>query len=117
MKMNNKSKLFIEITETAKKNLRNLLRIPNNFTILFFQGSPSTQYSAICYNLLGDGENKKANYLATGKASLAAQNEAAKYCTINQVASNKQSEYKTLRNDWNVINGANFFHYCESESV
>ena len=41
MKMNNNSKEYVEVTEIAKKNLRNLLRIPEDFTIFFFQGSPS----------------------------------------------------------------------------
>lgn len=56
MEMSHRSKSFTTIAEKAKTDLKQLLAIPDNFTTFFFQGGASLQFSAICYNLLEDGE-------------------------------------------------------------
>lgn len=38
MEMSHRSKEFIEIAETAEKELRSFLSIPKNFEVFFFQG-------------------------------------------------------------------------------
>lgn len=69
MQINNNCEQYQEVLKNTKDVLKILLRIPENYTIFFFQGQPTSQFSAICFNLLGDGNEAKANYLVSGKYS------------------------------------------------
>lgn len=55
MEMSHRSKEFVNISETAKEDLRTFLQIPYNFKVFFFQGGASLQYAAIIKNLMKDG--------------------------------------------------------------
>lgn len=55
MEMSHRSKEFVNISETAKEDLRTFLQIPDNFKVFFFQGGASLQYAAIIKNLMKDG--------------------------------------------------------------
>ena len=48
MEMSHRSKAFEEILETAEKDFRELLKIPDNYKVLFLSGwsSPSVRSSA-----------------------------------------------------------------------
>ena len=78
MEMSHRSKEFIQIAEQAEKDLRELLNVPQNYQVFFFQGGATMQFSAIPYNLLGD--KTKANYITTGAWSESAFKEAKKLC-------------------------------------
>ena len=115
--MSHRSKSFTTIAEKCRSDLKQLLSIPDDFTIFFFQGGASLQFSAICFNLLEDGEGQTANYLTTGTWSQGAIKEAKKYCTPNEVGNNQDNGYSTLSDDWNVDPNAKFFHYCDNETI
>jgi phosphoserine aminotransferase len=66
MEMSHRGKTFTTIAEKARSDLKQLLAVPDDFTIFMFQGGASLQFAAICYNLLEDGEQQSANYLTTG---------------------------------------------------
>lgn len=66
MEMSHRSKAFTTIAEQARADIKELLAVPDDYTIFMFQGGASLQFSAICYNLLEDGAQQSANYLTTG---------------------------------------------------
>ena len=78
MEMSHRSKEFISIAEQAEKDLRELLSIPQNFIVFFFQGGATMQFSAIPFNLTKD--KTKTCYLNTGAWSEQAFKEAKKVC-------------------------------------
>ena len=119
MEMSHRGKHFVSIAEKAKEDLRKLLNIPDNFTIFFFQGGASLQFSAIPFNLYGSEEGANANYLTTGTWSQGAINEAKKYGNVTEVANNKESKYTTLAEtaDWQISADAKYFHYCDNETI
>ena len=119
MEMSHRGKAFTTIAEKARSDLKQLLAVPDDYTIFMFQGGASLQFSAICFNLLSDGEQQSANYLTTGTWSQGAIAEAKKYCAPNEVANNKASGYTTIAEpaDWNVNQEAKFFHYCDNETI
>ena len=63
MEMSHRSKAFEEIIQTAEQDLRDLMHIPDNYTVLFLQGGASQQFSAIPMNLMKNGV---ADYIVTG---------------------------------------------------
>ena len=75
MEMSHRSKAFEEIIQTAEQDLRDLMHIPDNYTVLFLQGGASQQFSAIPMNLMKNGV---ADYIVTGQWAKKAYQEAQK---------------------------------------
>jgi len=64
MEISHRSKTFEEIVKQAEAGIRELLRIPENYHVLFLQGGASLQFSMVPLNFLPhDGS---ADYLLTG---------------------------------------------------
>ena len=59
---------FMEAAEKSEKDLRELLKIPDHYKLLFLQGGASAQFSMVPINLLRGGS--KANYANTGTGPL-----------------------------------------------
>lgn len=91
MEMSHRSKDFEDIIQTAEKDLRELMNIPDNYKVLFLQGGGSTQFAMIPLNLFT--KSKKCDLVNTGQWSKKALSEAKRYGTVNVVAS---SEDKTF---------------------
>ena len=64
MEMSHRSKVFDEIIQTAEADLRDLLKIPDNYKVLFLQGGASQQFAMIPMNLM---KNRVADYIVTGQ--------------------------------------------------
>jgi len=62
MSISHRSKEFTAIIQSAKSLIKELLDIPDGYSILFLGGGASLQFSTVPYNLL----NRKAAYLNTG---------------------------------------------------
>ncbi|MDE7366710.1 MAG: aminotransferase class V-fold PLP-dependent enzyme, partial [Lachnospiraceae bacterium] len=63
MEMSHRSKAFEEIIQSAEQDLRDLMKIPDNYKVLFLQGGASQQFAAIPMNLMKNGV---ADYIITG---------------------------------------------------
>ena len=71
MEMSHRSKPFQEIIDTAEADLRDLMKIPEDYEVLFLQGGASQQFAAVPMNLMKNGV---ADYIVTGQwAKIAAQ--------------------------------------------
>lgn len=120
MEISHRSIAFMEIAKKAEQDLRTLMKIPDNYKVLFLQGGASPQFSTIPMNLL----HGTADYLETGTWSKKALTEAKRYeeaglGKINVVASSKDSNYTTVpdRATWQLSDGADYFHYCPNETI
>ena len=76
MEMSHRSAAFQEIIDTAEKDLRELMNIPDNYKVLFLQGGASQQFAMIPMNLM---KNKVADYIVTGQWAKKAYQEASIY--------------------------------------
>jgi len=117
MEMSHRSKEFVGIATEAEQNLRELLDIPADYKVCFFQGGATLQFSAVPLNMLGS--KSKADYLITGQWSEKAHKEAAKYCISQAVCNTKPSKYTTItdKNEWKLDPDAAYVHYCMNETV
>ena len=92
MCIRDRSKAFEEILETAEKDFRELLKIPDNYKVLFLSGGAHHQFAAVPMNLMKNGV---ADYIVTGQWAKKAYAEAQKYGTANKIASSEdQDVYK-----------------------
>src|SRR5262249_18470009 len=81
LEISHRSKAFKQILEAAKQNLRSLLKVPENYHILFLQGGASQQFAMIPMAFLA-GQEKPASYLVAGAWGKKAIAEAKRFGTV-----------------------------------
>ena len=64
MEMSHRSTEFIGIAEQTEEDLRELMKIPGNYKVLFLQGGATGQFAAIPMNLAKPSET--ADYILSG---------------------------------------------------
>lgn len=91
MELSHRSSLFQSIINDAESLLRELMKIPSNYKVLFLQGGASLQFTMLPMNL---GKTKVA-YVDTGSWSQKAIEEARKIegLTVEVIASSKENHY------------------------
>lgn len=117
MEMSHRSAEFKKILADAEQNLRDTMKIPDNYKVLFMQGGATLQFSTIPLNL-GTG-NKKADYIVTGSWSKKALKEASKYLDAKAVASSEDSVFsyipKLSKGDFR--NDADYVHITYNNTI
>jgi phosphoserine aminotransferase len=96
MEMSHRSKDFAPIIERAETLLRELMRIPPNYKVLFLQGGASLQFAMVPLNLAGSengASEKSASYVDTGVWAKKAMDEASKYVNVRVRGSSKDKSY------------------------
>ena len=74
MEMSHRGSAFVSIAEKATQDLRKLLNVPDNYSVLFLQGGAAGQFAGVPMNLFGSSD--KADYLVTGNWGKKAIKEA-----------------------------------------
>jgi phosphoserine aminotransferase len=93
MEMSHRSKIYETIIKEAEADLRTLLKVPNNYKILFLQGGGTTQFAMVPMNLM---KNKVADYIITGHWAKKAYEEAQIYGKANIVASSEDDIFSYI---------------------
>ena len=91
MELSHRGKEFKQIFEAAEASLREIMKVPDNYKVLFLQGGASLQFAMIPLNLMT--KNKKADYVHTGQWSKKAITEAKKFAEVNIVASSESDNF------------------------
>ena len=108
MEMSHRSKAFEPIIQDAEAMVRKLMKVPENYKVLFLQGGGSTQFAMVAENL---GINTgKAAYIETGVWAKKAAAEAKKLgVEVDIIASSKDKGYSYIPKVENlsIINALN----------
>jgi phosphoserine aminotransferase len=117
MEMSHRSATFIDVAETAERDLRDLLAISDDYAVLFLTGGATTQFAAVPLNLLGN--RTTADYINTGSWSVKAIKEAGRYCNVNVAASSEKSSFDRIPpvEEWNLSKDAAYLHLCSNETI
>jgi len=117
MEMSHRGKEFIGIAAKAEADLRTLLAIPADYSVLFLQGGAIAENAIVPMNLLG--RKTAADYVNTGEWSKKSIKEAKKYCTVNIAASSEDNDftYVPARETWRLDNDAAYVHVCTNETI
>jgi phosphoserine aminotransferase len=113
MSISHRSKEFTAILKEANDLLKELLEIPDDYSILFLGGGASLQFSMVPYNLL----NHKAAYLNTGSWASKAIKEAEMFGEVVVVASSKDKNYTYLPENYSVPGDADYFHITTNNTI
>ncbi|MBN1117526.1 MAG: 3-phosphoserine/phosphohydroxythreonine transaminase [Bacteroidales bacterium] len=113
LEISHRSKDFSAIMDEATALLRELLDVPQDYSIAFIHGGASMQFCMIPYNFL----NKKAAYLDTGAWSSKAIKEAKIFGEVDVVASSKEAVYNYIPKGWTIPADADYFHITTNNTI
>lgn len=117
MEVSHRSKEFVELAERAEANVRELLAIPDNYSVLFPQGGATLQMSMAPLNLTTP--ESTVDYVVTGSWGKKAAGEARKFCNVNIAAdaSDKHFTYIPAESSWQRSDKAAYLHYTPNETI
>ncbi|MCF8225544.1 MAG: 3-phosphoserine/phosphohydroxythreonine transaminase [Bacteroidales bacterium] len=113
MEISHRSKEFIAVMEKAQLLFKELLGIPDGYSVLFLQGGASLQFCMVPYNLLVN----KAAYLDTGSWASKAIKEAKIFGEVDVVASSKDSTYGFIPKGYKIPSDADYFHITTNNTI
>ena len=117
MEVSHRGKHFVELAARAEANVRDLLEIPDDYSVLFTQGGATLQMSMVPLNLTGPDDT--VDYVVTGSWGKKAAGEATKFCNVNIAgdASDKKFTYVPDETGWNRSDNAAYLHYTPNETI
>ncbi len=115
MEMSHRSKNFNDIFVAAQNDLRKLLDISDNYTILFLQGGATLQFSMVPLNLMPPAN--KADYIVTGAWSKKAVKEAKRVGEVNIAATSEDSNFTYIPKEFNLSEDAAYVHFTSNNTI
>src|SRR5438034_1533409 len=117
MEISHRSKFFDEIIGGADSGLRELLRVPANYHILFLQGGASLQFSMIPMNFLPPGGS--ADYIITGSWGKKALKEAKRAGVANVAATMADGGFTRVpgQDELKLASDASYVHMTTNETI
>ncbi|MBL8049149.1 MAG: 3-phosphoserine/phosphohydroxythreonine transaminase [Chthonomonas sp.] len=117
MEMSHRSKPYEEIINGAEANLRKLMGISDDYTVLFLQGGASMQFSMLPMSFLPAGSS--ADYVITGTWGKKALEAAQMVGSAQAIFDAKASNYNHAPSfgELKLTPGAAFAHYTSNETI
>ncbi len=113
LSISHRSEEFTEVMEKARSLVKELLRLDDDFEVLFLQGGASMQFLQIPYNLM----KQKAAYLDTGTWASKAVTEAVYFGEVSVVASSKDKKYTYIPKNYDIPQDADYFHITTNNTI
>jgi phosphoserine aminotransferase len=91
MEVSHRSKEFVDLAARCESNLRELLAIPDDYSVIWTQGGATLQMAMVPLNLAAPGET--VDYVQTGSWGKKAIGEAKKFCSVNVAADSSDKNF------------------------
>lgn len=113
LEVSHRSKEFQAVMDEAQQLVKELLDIPEGYSVLFLGGGASMQFCMVPYNLL----RTKAAYLETGTWATNAIKEARLFGEVDVVASSKDANFTYIPKDYAIPSDADYFHFTSNNTI
>lgn len=116
MEMSHRSKAYDAIIKEAEADLRALLKIPDNYKVLFLQGGANLVFASVPMNLM---KNRKAGYVLTGQWAKKAFAEAKIYGEAVELASSADETFSYIPDcsDLPITDDMDYVYICENNTI
>lgn len=117
MEISHRSKEFEALIKEAEADLRDLLRIPAEYKVLFLQGGATLQFAMVPMNLRPNGGS--ADYLLTGSWGKKAFKEAQKLGATRLAVTTEASNFDHLPSpaELDLDPKAAYLHFTSNETI
>ncbi|MDR3339992.1 MAG: 3-phosphoserine/phosphohydroxythreonine transaminase [Candidatus Symbiothrix sp.] len=113
MEVSHRSKEFQAVMDETVALFKEILDIPEGYSVLFLGGGASLEFCMVPYNLL----EKKAAYLNTGTWANKAMKEAKLFGEVVEVASSKEANYTYIPKNYTIPTDADYFHITTNNTI
>lgn len=113
MEMSHRTKEFQAVMDEAQALFKELLGIPEGYSVLFLGGGASMQFCMVPYNLF----ESKAAYLNTGVWAKKALKEAKGFGEVVEVASSADANYTFVPKDYEIPADVDYFHITTNNTI
>ncbi len=116
MEMSHRGPQFKQIIETAERDLRTLLAVPDEFAILFMQGGGLAENALVPMNLARRG---RIDAVVTGNWSAKSAGEARKYANVQLAVDTQAGGYRDIPvpESWSLRADLDYVHLCSNETI
>ncbi|PJB14853.1 MAG: 3-phosphoserine/phosphohydroxythreonine transaminase [Flavobacteriales bacterium CG_4_9_14_3_um_filter_32_8] len=115
LEISHRSKDFIAVMDKAQALVKELLNVPDGYSVLFLQGGASTGFLTVVMNYMK--ENGHGAYLNTGAWSKKAIKEAKNYGKVTIVASSEDKNFTYIPKGYNIPSDADYFHITTNNTI
>jgi len=115
IEISHRSADFVAIMENARSLVKELLRVPEGYSVLFLQGGASLEFLMVPYNLMKEGG--KAAYLDTGAWANKAIKEAKILGETLVLGSSKDKNYNYIPKGYEIPTDADYFHCTSNNTI
>jgi phosphoserine aminotransferase len=113
MEISHRAKDFQPVVDEAEALIKELLSVPEGYSVIFLGGGASLQFTQVPANFL----IKKAAYLNTGTWANKAEKEAKLYGEVVEVGSSKDANYTFIPKDYTVPADADYLHITTNNTI
>lgn len=113
MEISHRSADFQKVMDEAQELVKELLNIPEVYSVLFLGGGASLQFCMVPYNML----EKKAAYMNTGVWAKKALKEAKGFGEVIEVASSAEANYSFIPKEYTIPADADYFHITTNNTI
>ncbi|HEV7644331.1 MAG TPA: 3-phosphoserine/phosphohydroxythreonine transaminase [Pyrinomonadaceae bacterium] len=117
MEISHRSKIFDKILDDARRGIKDILSVPDNYQILFLQGGASLQFNMVPMNFLPAGSS--ADFVITGIWGKKAAAEARRCGNVNTVYDSEADSFTTIpkQEELKFDREARYIHYVSNETI
>jgi phosphoserine aminotransferase len=113
MEISHRSKDFQAVIDEAVALFKELLNIPEGYSVIFLGGGASLQFAMVPFNML----ETKAAYLNTGEWASKAIKEARLFGEVIVVASSEDKTFNYIPRGFNVPKDVDYFHVTTNNTI
>lgn len=113
MEISHRAKDFQPVVDEAVALFKEILSIPEGYSVVFLGGGASLEFCMIPYNFL----EHKAAYLNTGVWAKKAMKEAKLFGEVVEVASSAEATYTYIPKDFVIPADADYFHITSNNTI
>jgi len=111
--ISHRAKDFQPVVDEAVALIKELLQVPEGYSVIFLGGGASLEFCMVPYNFL----IKKAAYLNTGTWAKKAMKEAKLFGEVVEVASSADANYTFIPKDWTCPTDVDYLHITTNNTI
>lgn len=115
LEISHRTKEFEAVVDETLRLIKELLNVPEGYSVVLLQGGASMQFAMAPMNLLGEGQT--ATYLDTGVWATKALKEAKMIGNVQVVASSKDKNYTYIPKNITIPQDAAYFHCTSNNTI
>lgn len=115
IEISHRSSSFVNVMEEARSLVKELLEVPDGYSVLFLQGGASMGFLTVAYNMIR--ENKRAAYVNTGSWATKASKEVAHVGEMDIIATSEDKNFTYIPKGFEIGSNYDYLHITSNNTI